>query len=110
LVGDSAIVSVSSELARYFCFRYASCVRVGGEEFLVIIEHATLDQANGHAEMFRERINQVDWEVILGERRLTVSIGVTLHRDGENTQRTFYRADKALYRAKANGRNQVCTE
>ncbi|XAW87717.1 GGDEF domain-containing protein [Vibrio sp. CDRSL-10 TSBA] len=110
LVGDSAIVSVSSELARYFRFRNASCVRFGGEEFLVIIENATLDQAHGHAEMFRERINQFDWESILGERRLTVSIGVTLHRDGENTQRTFYRADKALYRAKANGRNQVCTE
>ncbi|MCV5744583.1 diguanylate cyclase, partial [Escherichia coli] len=41
---------------------------------------------------------------------LTVSIGITLHREGENTQHTFYRADKALYRAKANGRNQVCTE
>lgn len=110
LVGDSAIVSVSAELARYFRFRNASCVRFGGEEFLVIIENATLDQASGHAEMFRERINQFDWEPVLGDRRLTVSIGVTLHRDGENTQRTFYRADKALYRAKANGRNQVCTE
>ncbi len=50
------------------------------------------------------------WQDVLGERGLTVSIGITLHREGENTQRTFYRADKALYRAKANGRNQVCVE
>ncbi|CAH1541410.1 hypothetical protein THOG05_380004 [Vibrio rotiferianus] len=57
-----------------------------------------------------ERIYQFGWHDILGERGLTVSIGITLHREGENTQRTFYRADKALYRAKANGRNQVCTE
>jgi len=110
LVGDKAIVNVSSELASYFRFRGASCVRFGGEEFLVILERAALEQAEMHAENYRHRIYQYNWQEILGERGLTVSIGVTLHREGENTQRTFYRADKALYRAKANGRNQVCCE
>ncbi len=110
LVGDKAIVSVSGELAGYFKFRGSSCVRFGGEEFLVILENTTLEKAELHAENYRERIFQYGWREILGERGLTVSVGITLHRDGENTQRTFYRADKALYRAKANGRNQVCTE
>ncbi|MBF4384196.1 GGDEF domain-containing protein [Vibrio anguillarum] len=110
LVGDKAIVNVSRELKNYFKFRGSSCVRFGGEEFLVILEDCSLDQAEMHAENYRERIFQFGWHDILGERGLTVSIGITLHRDGENTQRTFYRADKALYRAKANGRNQVCTE
>lgn len=110
LVGDKAIVSVSSELKSHFRFRGASCVRFGGEEFLVILEHATLERAQMHAEHYREHIFNYGWKTILGERGLTVSIGVTLHRDGENTQRTFYRADKALYKAKANGRNQVCIE
>ncbi|MBE3654417.1 sensor domain-containing diguanylate cyclase [Vibrio navarrensis] len=110
LVGDKAIVSVSHELAAYFKFRGASCVRFGGEEFLVILENTDLAKAELHAENYRERIFRFGWTEILGERGLTVSIGITLHRDGENTQRTFYRADKALYRAKANGRNQVCTE
>lgn len=110
LVGDKAIVNVSHELSAYFKFRGASCVRFGGEEFLVILEKSTLEQAEMHAENYRERIFQFKWNDILGERGLTVSIGITLHREGENTQRTFYRADKALYRAKANGRNQVCTE
>ena len=110
LVGDKAIVNVSNELAQHFQFRSASCVRFGGEEFLVILENVTLAQAEAHAENYRERIFKFAWDAILGERGLTVSVGVTLHREGENTQRTFYRADKALYRAKANGRNQVCTE
>lgn len=110
LVGDKAIVNVSHELSTYFKFRGSSCVRFGGEEFLVILEGATLEQAEMHAETYRERVFGFDWQHILGERGLTVSIGITLHREGENTQRTFYRADKALYRAKANGRNQVCTE
>ncbi|WP_159651277.1 GGDEF domain-containing protein [Vibrio atypicus] len=110
LVGDKAIVNVSSELSTYFKFRGASCVRFGGEEFLVILERSTIEQAEMHAETYRERIFNFGWRDILGERGLTVSVGITLHREGENTQRTFYRADKALYRAKANGRNQVCTE
>lgn len=110
LVGDKAIVNVSRELKEHFSFKGASCVRFGGEEFLVIIERATVERAQYYAEQYRERIYQFGWHDILGERGLTVSIGITLHKDGENTQRTFYRADKALYRAKANGRNQVCVE
>ncbi|MEZ9563635.1 GGDEF domain-containing protein [Vibrio artabrorum] len=110
LVGDKAIVNVSQELRSHFKFKGASCIRFGGEEFLVILENTDLAQAEMHAENYRERIFQFGWHDILGERGLTVSIGITLHREGENTQRTFYRADKALYRAKANGRNQVCTE
>ncbi|MHC6529683.1 GGDEF domain-containing protein [Vibrio sp. V39_P1S14PM300] len=110
LVGDQAIINVAKQLAAYFRFRGASCVRFGGEEFLVILENQHQDQAAMHAENYRERIYQFGWDDILGERGLTVSVGVTQHRDGENTQRTFYRADKALYRAKANGRNQICIE
>lgn len=110
LIGDQAIVTVAEQLTTYFKFRGASCVRFGGEEFLVLLEKNTPIQANMHAERLRENIELFPWQTILGERGLTVSIGLTDHRDNENTQRTFYRADKALYRAKANGRNQVCSE
>ena len=110
LVGDKAIQSVSTHLSNYFNFSGASCIRFGGEEFLVILENDKLEHAEIHADHYREQIYHYNWRDILGERGLTVSIGITVHREGENTQRTFYRADKALYRAKANGRNQVCTE
>ncbi|NLS11763.1 GGDEF domain-containing protein [Vibrio sp. SM6] len=110
LVGDKAIVNVSHELIEQFRRRDASCVRFGGEEFLVIVENVTLQEAQQLAEDYRKRIYQFNWQPILGERSLTVSIGVTLHHAGENTQRTFHRADKALYRAKALGRNQTCCE
>jgi diguanylate cyclase (GGDEF)-like protein len=108
LVGDKAITQVASELKQQFKFKGSSTVRFGGEEFLVLLEHTEFKKAQMYANNFRQRIAEYDWEKVLGERALTVSIGVTLHREGENTQRTFYRADKALYEAKANGRNQVC--
>lgn len=110
LIGDQVLSQVSAHLAQYFNFTGTSCVRFGGEEFLVIIEHCSLAQAVSHANTFRTMVTELNWQSILGERCLTVSIGVTLHRDGEHSQRTFYRADKALYKAKANGRNQVCSE
>lgn len=110
LAGDKAIVNVSAQILQLFNQATHHCVRFGGEEFLVILEKVDLDQALSQAEELRNNIEQFDWREVLGSRRLTVSIGVTLHRLGENTQRTFYRADKALYRAKANGRNQVCSE
>ncbi|WP_243032969.1 GGDEF domain-containing protein, partial [Vibrio cincinnatiensis] len=110
LVGDKAISNVANEISSYFIPYGASCVRYGGEEFLVIMEDISLMQLKVHAESFRKRIANFPWMDILGDRSLTVSIGITLHRRGETTQRTFHRADKALYRAKANGRNQVCSE
>lgn len=110
LVGDKAIMQVSSTLIDHFQCYPTSCVRFGGEEFLVILEKCTLEEASRYANAFRETIARFNWQPMLGDRRLTVSVGITLHRPGENTQRTFYRADKALYRAKANGRNQICTE
>lgn len=110
LAGDQAITNVANEISSYFIPYGASCVRYGGEEFLVIMENISLVQLKDHAEKFRKRIANFPWFDILGDRQLTVSIGITLHKLGETTQRTFHRADKALYRAKANGRNQVCVE
>ena len=56
LVGDKAIVNVSHELSAYFKFRAASCLRIGGEEFVVILEPASLEQAEMLAETYRELI------------------------------------------------------
>ena len=110
LIGDKVIRQVSKELIRYFQFPDCHCIRFGGEEFLVILENTNLAKASVHAECYRVQVHQFNWYAILGERDVTVSIGVTLHQKGENTQRTFYRADQALYRAKAKGRNQICSE
>jgi diguanylate cyclase (GGDEF)-like protein len=84
--------------------------RYGGEEFVVILPQTTEEQAWLLAERLREKIEA---KVIAhGERmfQVTVSIGVASLKPGalEKREELLERADQALYRAKAAGRNMVC--
>jgi len=80
--------------------------RYGGDEFLLVLVQTGLDGARECAERIRRRIalNGVGNNT---PRRVTVSIGVTQYRQRESVQDTLERADAALYRAKAGGRNGV---
>lgn len=77
--------------------------RFGGEEFVLLLPETPLDDALGVAERIRAALEQSP-----GEPRCTLSIGVTTNRHDTDTLGTLLaRADKALYRAKENGRNRV---
>ena len=81
-----------------------SLTRWGGEEFVVLSPNTTLSTMAMLAERLRERVSRA---VFPPEITLTVSIGVAECMSGETWQAWFKRADAALYRAKACGRNQV---
>ncbi len=86
-------------------------VRMGGEEFAVILPETDLAQAMAVSERMRERISQTsvitldDGETVSA----TVSIGVSCVPQGmdESEQSLLARADAALYKAKESGRNRV---
>ncbi len=78
--------------------------RWGGEEFMVLLKSRTVEEAHGIAEDIRRNFAAVSYEVASSQ---TVSIGVTGARDGERVDSIYNRVDKALYMAKANGKNQV---
>ena len=71
--------------------------------------HVYYDPATSRdrAERLRERISALEVPLPRSVGRLTVSIGVAEYRPGETIMQTFARADLALYRAKAAGRNRV---
>lgn len=78
--------------------------RWGGEEFLVLVNNMTLEQATDLAERIRKRVAITPFTQI-GE--MTISVGVTSAREGDSAATLFARVDDALYKAKNSGRNCV---
>lgn len=125
--GDDVLRKVASHLAR--TKGGAQAFRCGGEEFLLLFRGKTGAQALRHCEALREAI-EGDPFVVRGpdrsgrdreERRrkknsrttaaesrlITVSVGLAEAPVGFSPQQVYKAADRALYRAKGNGRNRV---
>lgn len=103
-VGDQVLQRVAALLPS--AIRSTDFVaRFGGEEFVVLLPATALDEAVSVAEKIRQTIAQ---ETIIENHPITVSIGVSvaLQQDAEVND-TIRRADKCLYIAKEQGRNQV---
>jgi diguanylate cyclase (GGDEF)-like protein len=81
--------------------------RYGGEEFLVILPHTTLAGGRKIAERLRTAVSR--WQFSVGGKKLkiTVSLGITQARKGEDLEQLLARVDQALYAAKSGGRNLV---
>ena len=82
-------------------------VRVGGEEFLLVLGNTDLDQAVQICERLLGEIRGHPWGTVTAGLACTASVGVALLRSGESVSRWLGRADAALYEAKAAGRNRV---
>ena len=82
--------------------------RLGGEEFAILLPDTPLDGAMTLAERFRQAIAAM--QVVSGDSRisLTISLGVAALRVEDSSDSAMERVDKALYRAKAQGRDRVC--
>lgn len=84
--------------------------RFGGEEFAVLMAETDLVAAAGIAERIRGAVESTPISTEKGPVRLTISIGVTGFQSGESIDQFLTRADMALYRAKAEGRNRVVVD
>jgi diguanylate cyclase (GGDEF)-like protein len=80
--------------------------RYGGEEFLLMLPETDLDQALALAERVRVGTERIDFTDVSNTLTVTVSIGIARYQYGENVALTITRADQALYKAKATGRNR----
>ncbi len=105
-VGDKVLVQVSHSLLRTLRNIDIVC-RWGGEEFVMLLPTASLQNAEILAEKLRAGIHSLDIDIV---GSVTVSLGVCEVREGESMEDAIGRADQALYLAKKSGRDCVKTE
>jgi len=83
-------------------------VRLGGEEFLILMTDMNLDQGVKRAEEIRSQIEDLKIEFEGALIQVTVSIGAAEYPSSSTSMRDVMRkADQAMYRAKFKGRNQI---
>jgi diguanylate cyclase len=103
--GDRVITVVGRMIAKrlrevdFFC-------RYGGEEFVALLPDTNVDSAFMVLEKVREAIAKTAFNYKGEPMSISVSIGMTEFVEGDDLHQAFERADKALYRAKAEGRNR----
>ncbi|WP_144392186.1 GGDEF domain-containing protein [Pleionea sediminis] len=104
-VGDDVLTKLASILKEQV--RKADILgRVGGEEFLIVLPEIAQDEALIFAERIRKCVKQADWSSLGLKDKLTISIGLACYKHN-SLEELIKHADKALYQAKNDGRDQV---
>ncbi|WP_371322524.1 GGDEF domain-containing protein [Dechloromonas sp. ZY10] len=105
--GDEALKHVASLLRRH-CRSNELPTRQGGEEFVILLDGISAEHALLAGERLRASVEAHPCRLGERELQLTVSIGMAVRESGdERFDHLLSRADAALYRAKASGRNRV---
>jgi diguanylate cyclase (GGDEF)-like protein/PAS domain S-box-containing protein len=105
--GDSVLTSIA-DMIKLELRDYDLLGRIGGEEFAILLPNTTRDSALKISERIRCSIEHLNIESNGHSVKATVSIGVALDEYiDKDLEEMFLIADKFLYRAKKNGRNQV---
>lgn len=106
LVGDEVLKAVCNRI-RSALRRSDLAFRVGGEEFAILLPETTLKSGSEVAEKLRRRVDE-DALTLPDGRAVLASISLGVGSPGlETAEALMERVDRALYRAKQSGRNQV---
>ena len=82
---------------------YDRVYRIGGEEFMIILNNIEKDKAILLGNRIRERIQKF----YSGDKNITASLGVCQYNTEDDVTSFYRKVDDALYMAKENGRNLV---
>ena len=106
LVGDEVLRAVAQTLNEVVR-EPVVIARLGGEEFVLVLPDADQAAALALAQRLLAQVRALDVGRWVGERRMSVSIGLTASQPGDSAGLMLRRADGALYGAKAAGRDRV---
>ncbi len=106
-VGDAVLRHVTTILRSSIDWPHMLASRYGGEEFVLALPGATLEQGMDVAERLRYTLAQSHTRVDDQSIPVTASIGVAVARPGARFEQLVRQADEAMYRTKFDGRNGV---
>jgi two-component system cell cycle response regulator len=109
--GDEVLKSFAARMRKVIRASDLVC-RLGGEEFVVVMPDTPAEIARGIAERIRMAVEQDPFTVSPNKPAIPVTVSVGLAERGHDTvsDEIYRRADRALYRSKASGRNRVTAD
>ncbi|RMA97715.1 GGDEF domain-containing protein [Hydrogenothermus marinus] len=102
-VGDEVLKALA-KLVRKKVRKTDFVARWGGEEFVILAPETDLEGAKKLAEKIRQAVENYEFPTV---KKVTISLGVAQLKEDDTPDDFIVRADKALYKAKEGGRNQV---
>lgn len=102
--GDTVLVQTANRLQSHF--RGSLVARFGGEEFCILLQQMSPDEALGRLEFLIHHLEHFEMKIPNRSINITASVGFTVC-NSNNLEKLIKQADIALYQAKNNGRNQV---
>ena len=107
IIGDKVLIGVAHYVMAHLR-PYDKVFRYGGEEFLICLPDADLQTGRNLIDRLREELGSLPYETDGNATfHVTISFGLTLLDPDLPVEQSIDRADKALYVAKASGRNRV---
>lgn len=108
-IGGDAVLRQFSEILRRLVRADDIAARIGGEEFAVVLPETGLEAAKEFAERLRQAVATAQFSPAGVPTRITTSIGIAMLDPAAADRSSLMRAaDRALYRAKDEGRNRTC--
>ena len=102
IAGDQALQSFADLMRLGNSYKVG---RWGGEEFICFCDANTIEEAVECAEKIRYLVAD---SILFVNKKITISIGVAVYETGDTAITILNRADKGVYKAKAEGKNRVC--
>jgi len=111
LFGDEALIVIAKTINDSIRRRTDLVARYGGEEFVILLPQTPLKDACTLADRIRQKIQNRTFEYKDKEISITASIGAgsMIPQENIDPEKLINMADKALYQAKDQGRNRVCS-
>ncbi len=103
--GDAVLISLA-EIIIEILETNRNAFRYGGDEFVILFRGKTLPEIESVVEKIMEKFKNMKFDYLPEEANCSMSVGISIYKEGWTSKDWFNSADKAAYKAKQNGKNR----